>query len=141
MMVFVPGLVGQARLSAITPPVLVMERLAGTSSGNCGTAGGAVTVSWPNWARVQLILVNNRNPLSEPLWPRRLLLLASLPRPSRRPVELPRAPPTGGHTAEDVADPHLAGVRGLLGMPACGSSGRTGQPATRSSHVYLTVDV
>src|ERR1019366_3714512 len=45
---------------------------------NCGCAGGASTWVWPNWARVQLILVNNRKPLRAPLWPKRLLLLASL---------------------------------------------------------------
>src|ERR1019366_2103032 len=62
-MVFSPGSVGQVSLIAITPLVLVMTRPCGARSGNCGCAGGASTWVWPNWARVQLILVNNRKPL------------------------------------------------------------------------------
>src|ERR1019366_1769678 len=53
-MVFAPGSVGQASLSATTPPVLVMERLAGARSGNCGCSGGASTWASPNWDSVQL---------------------------------------------------------------------------------------
>src|SRR5208283_1471955 len=77
-MVFSPGLVGHVSLSAIAPPVLVITRFCGASAGNCGCAGGASTWSWPNWARVQLILVNNRKPLRGPFWPKRVLLLATL---------------------------------------------------------------
>src|ERR1035438_4293350 len=77
-MVFSPGLVGQVNLSATAPAVLLMTRFCGARSGNCGCAGGAVTCSWPNWARVQLILVKSRKPLRVPFWPRRVLLLASL---------------------------------------------------------------
>ena len=76
-MVFSPGLVGQVSLSAIAPAVLVMTRFCGARSSNCGWASGASTWSWPNWAKVQLILVNSRKPLRAPLWPKRLLLLAS----------------------------------------------------------------
>src|ERR1039457_676857 len=77
-MVFAPGSVGQASSDLTRPPVLVMERLAGARSGNCGCSGGASTWASPNWTSVQLILVNSRKPLRAPLWPKRLLLLASL---------------------------------------------------------------
>jgi hypothetical protein len=33
---------------------------------------GQATCSWPDWAGVQLILVNNSNPLTMPLWPNRV---------------------------------------------------------------------
>jgi hypothetical protein len=56
-MVFSPGLVGQVSLSVMTPAVLVMTRFWGAKSGNWGWAGGASTWSWPNWARVQLMLL------------------------------------------------------------------------------------
>src|ERR1035441_10204169 len=77
-MVFAPGSLGQPSLSATTPPVLVMENRAGARSGNCGRSGGASTWASPNWDSVQLILMNNWKPLSEPLWLKRLLLFASL---------------------------------------------------------------
>src|ERR1035441_6810062 len=73
MMVLAPGSLGQPSLSAATPPVLVMEKLAGARSGNCGRSGGASTWASPNWDSVQLILMNNWKPLSEPLWLKRLL--------------------------------------------------------------------
>ena len=77
-MVFAPGSLGQPSLRAIAPPVLVMVKLAGARSGNCGRSGGASTWASPNWDSVQLILMNNWKPLRAPLWPRRLLLFASL---------------------------------------------------------------
>src|ERR1019366_7193144 len=111
------GSVGQASLSAMTPAVLVMERLAGASSGNCGLAGGASTGSWPNWASVQLILVNNRNPLRAPLWPKRLLLWASLAAADQaarwtswRPRQL------ADTRLRMLRTPICAALRGLLGM-------------------------
>src|ERR1035441_3862017 len=77
-MVLAPGSVGQVSFSAITPAVLVMTKFCAARSGNCGRSGGASTWACPNWASVQLILVNSRKPLSVPLWPKRLLLFASL---------------------------------------------------------------
>src|ERR1039458_1482544 len=116
-MVFAPGSVGQASLSARLAPVLVMERLAGARSGNCGCSGGASTWASPNWTSVQLILVNNRKPLRAPLWPRRLVLLASLAATTQA-VRCPSS------SARQRAETRLrvwrasicAGERGLEGM-------------------------
>src|SRR5512139_229978 len=71
-MVFSPGSAGQVSLSATTPPVLVMTRLAGARAGNCGTAGGASTAAWPKFVKVALILTKSWRPVRGPLWPRRV---------------------------------------------------------------------
>src|SRR5664279_166385 len=76
-MVLSPGSVGQVSLRATTPAVLVMSRFCGARSGNCGRVGGVSTAVWPNCASVQLILVNNWNPLRAPFWPKRLLLFTA----------------------------------------------------------------
>src|ERR1039458_3031640 len=65
-MVFSPGSVGQVSFSAITPLVLVITRFCGARFGNCGRSGGASTCVWPNWARTQLILLNNPGLVSGP---------------------------------------------------------------------------
>ena len=95
-------------LSAITPLVFVITRFCAARSGNSGCSGGASSWVWPNWARVQLILVNNRKPLRAPLWPKRLLLLASLAGGDPGgPLLLLECPPTGGDLGEDATDGHL----------------------------------
>src|ERR1017187_9839702 len=116
-MVFVPGSAGQASLSAIAPPVLVMTRLAGARAGNCGLGGGAVTVSWPNWASVQLILVNNWNPLRAPFCPKRLLLFVSLAAAIQAARWASWRPRKLADTRLRMArTPICEGVRGLAGM-------------------------
>src|ERR1035437_6644340 len=113
------GSVGQDSRSAMTPVVLVMTRPVGASSGNCGVAGGAVTVSWPNWASVQLILVNNRNPVRAPFCPKRLLLLASLAAAIQAARWTSWRPRQLADTRLRMArTPICEGVRGLAGMPA-----------------------
>ena len=70
--------------------------------------------SWPNWARVQLILAEQQEAAQGATLAQTAVAPGCpWPRPSRRPVGPPESPPGGRHAAEDGTDAHLcAGCAG-----------------------------
>ena len=91
-------------------------------SGNCGCAGGASTWAWPNWARVQLILVNKQEPAEGAILVQAGVAHGVLGRGHPGgPLGLLERPPAGGHVAEVVAHGHLrrrARIGNMASRPA-----------------------